>query len=64
MHFNTLVTSQAEGSHAVLKQALGTSNGDLLQVLDDIKLILISQLAKHETEINLRRSRVRRSSLT
>ena len=58
MHFNTLVTSRAEGSHAVLKQALGTSSGDLLQVLDDIKLILTSQLAKHETEINLRRSRV------
>ena len=58
MHFDTLVTSQAEGSHADLKQALETSSGDLLQVMNDIKLILTSQLAKHETEINLQRSRV------
>ncbi|KAA6413218.1 MAG: hypothetical protein FRX48_02962 [Lasallia pustulata] len=58
IHFNTLVTSRAEGSHAVQKQALGTSSGDLLQVLDDIKLILAGQLARHEAESNLRRSRI------
>lgn len=53
MHFNTLITSQAEGSHSIQKQALETSSGDLLQVLSDIKLILTSQLAKHKTEINV-----------
>ena len=58
MYFNTLVTSQAEGSHAVLEQILGTSSGNMLQVLDDIKLILASQLTRHEVEINFHKSRI------
>ena len=48
-HFNTIVTSRAEGSHHVLKQALGTSGSDLLQVLEDIKLILTHQTSQYNS---------------
>ena len=50
-HFNTIVTSRAEGSHHVLKQALGTSGGDLLQVLEDIKLILTRQTSQYNSRL-------------
>ena len=52
MHFNTLVTSRGEGSHAVLKRAFGTSNGDMLQCLDGIKLLLANKLHQHISRVN------------
>ena len=51
MHFNTLVTSCGEGSHAVLKRAFGTSSGDLLQNLEDIKLLLTNQLHQYTSRV-------------
>ena len=56
MHFNTLVTSCGEGSHAVLKQAFGTSSGDLLQNLEDIKLLLTNQLHQYTSWVEQART--------
>ena len=58
MHFNTLVTSRGEGSHAVLKRAFGTSSGDLLQVLEDIKLLLTNQLHQYTSRVERARTRM------
>ena len=58
MHFNTLVTSCGEGSHSVLKRAFGTSSGDLLQVLEDIKLLLSNQLHQYTSRIERARTRM------
>ena len=58
MHLNTLVTSRGEGSHAVLKQAFGTSSGDLLQSLEDIKLLLTNQLYQYMSLVERARTRM------
>ena len=47
MHFNTLMTSCSKGSHTVLKWAFEMSFRDLLQVLEDIKLLLTNQLHQY-----------------
>lgn len=47
LHFDTTVTSRAEGGHAVLKRQLGSSNGDLKTVVDAISLLLYNQLHDH-----------------
>ena len=43
MHFGNTVTSMVEGAHHCLKQALGTSTGDMKHVVDEMEKLLRNQ---------------------
>ena len=58
LHFNTTVTSRAEGGHAVLKRQLGTSTGDLKTVVDGINLMLMNEYQNHLINFDEAKSRL------
>ena len=52
LHFFNTTTSRAEGAHALIKQELGVSTGDLQLVVQKISMILTRQKVKYQQRIN------------
>jgi hypothetical protein len=56
-HFGNRVTSKAEGGHALLKQYLRVSTGDLKTVLEKIELLMTNMHAEHEAAMAIAQDR-------
>ena len=52
LHFETTSTSKDEDNHAILKRQLSTSNNDLKEIMNDIKILFMNQHQSHLIVIN------------